>query len=187
MIKNLVIAVLLVVVVLFLFSEPTYNKGSVTIVRDTVYEQKTFTKYKKGKEIHSYTILTDSVQIPVQFTVHDTIQVLTDYMRKYAYSDTIKIDSNNIVFIQDTISQNKILGRGFSAKLSEKTIIETRTITPKVKNALYLGIITDLRQDKTIDNLGIGAIYRVKNKALIGLNLKTGQSVKYGFGFYLKL
>jgi hypothetical protein len=187
MIKNLVIAVLLVVVALFLFSEPTYNKGSVTIVRDTVYQQKTFTKYKKGNDIHSYTILTDSVQIPVQFTVHDTIEVLTDYMRKYAYSDTIKIDSNNIVFIQDTISQNKILGRGFSAKLSEKTIIETRTITPKVKNALYLGIITDFRQDKTIDNLGIGAIYRVKNKALIGLNLKTGESVKYGFGFYLKL
>ena len=187
MIKNLVIAVLLVVVALFLFSEPTYNKGSVTIVRDTVYQQKTFTKYKKGNQIHSYTILTDSVQIPVQFTVHDTIEVLTDYMRKYAYSDTIKIDSNNIVFIQDTISQNKILGRGFSAKLSEKTIIETRTITPKVKNALYLGIITDFRQDKTIDNLGIGAIYRVKNKALIGLNLKTGESVKYGFGFYLKL
>jgi hypothetical protein len=187
MIKNLVIAVLLVVVALFLFSEPTYNKGSVTIVRDTVYQQKTFTKYKKGNDIHSYIILTDSVQIPVQFTVHDTIEVLTDYMRKYAYSDTIKIDSNNIVFIQDTISQNKILGRGFSAKLSEKTIIETRTITPKVKNALYLGIITDFRQDKTIDNLGIGAIYRVKNKALIGLNLKTGESVKYGFGFYLKL
>ena len=187
MIKNLVIAVLLVVVALFLFSEPTYNKGSVTIVRDTVYQQKTFTKYKKGKDFHSYTILTDSVQIPVQFTVHDTIEILTDYMRKYAYSDTIKIDSNNIVFIQDTISQNKILGRGFSAKLSEKTIIETRTITPKVKNALYLGFTGDFRQDKTIDNLGVGLIYKVKNKALIGLNLKTGHSVKYGVGFYLKL
>ena len=183
MIKNLVIAVLLVVVVLFLFSEPKYNKSSVTIVRDTVYQQKTFTKYKKGNDIHSYTILTDSVQIPV----HDTITILTDYMRIYAYSDTIHIDTNNVVFIQDTISQNKILGRGFSAKLSEKTIIETRTITPRVKNALYLGITGDLRQDNSIDNVGIGAIYKIKNKALIGLNLKTGQSVKYGVGFYLKL
>jgi hypothetical protein len=183
MIKNLVIAVLLVVVALFLFSEPTYNKVSVTIVRDTVYQQKTFTKYKKGNDIHSYTILTDSVLIPV----HDTIKILSDYSRVYAYSDTIAIDTNNVVFIQDTISQNKILGRGFSAKLSEKTIIETRTITPKAKNALYLGITGDLRQDNSIDNVGIGAIYKIKNKALIGLNLKTGQSVKYGIGFYLKL
>ena len=183
MIKNLVIAVLLVVVVLFLFSDPTYNKATVTIVRDTVYQQKTFTKYKKGNDIHSYTILTDSVLIPV----HDTIKILSDYSRVYAYSDTIAIDTNNVVFIQDTISQNKILGRGFSAKLSEKTIIETRTITPKAKNALYLGITGDLRQDNSIDNVGIGAIYKIKNKALIGLNLKTGQSVKYGIGFYLKL
>ena len=183
MIKNFVIAVLLVVVALFLLSDPSYKGGSVTIVRDTVYQQKTFTKYKKGNDIHSYTILTDSVQIPV----HDTIKILSDYSRVYAYSDTITIDTNNVVFIQDTISQNQILGRGFSAKLSEKTIIETRTITPKVKNALYLGITTDLRQDKTIENLGIGAIYRVKNKALIGFNLKAGQSVKYGLGFYLKL
>jgi hypothetical protein len=183
MIKNLAIAILLVVVALFLFSEPKYNKGSVTIVRDTVYQQKTFTKYKKGNDIHSYTILTDSVLIPV----HDTIKILSDYSRVYAYSDTIVIDTNNVVFIQDTISQNKILGRGFSAKLSEKTIIETRTITPKTKNALYLGITGDLRQDNSIDNVGIGAIYKIKNKALIGLNLKTGQSVKYGIGFYLKL
>jgi hypothetical protein len=183
MIKNLVIAVLLVVVALFLFSDSSYNGGSVTVVRDTVYQQKTFTKYKKGNDIQSYIIVTDSVQIPI----HDTVEVLTDYMRKYAYSDTIQIDTNNVVFIQDTISQNRILGRGFSAKLSEKTIIETRTITPKVKNALYLGVTTDFRQDKTIDNLGIGAIYKVKNKALISLNLKTGQTVKYGVGFYLKL
>jgi hypothetical protein len=183
MIKNLVIAVLLVVVALFLFSEPSYNGGSVTIVRDTVYQHKTFTKYKKGNDIHSYTILTDSVQIQV----HDTIKILSDYSRVYAYSDTIAIDTNNVVFIQDTISQNRILGRGFSAKLSEKTIIETRTITPKVKNALYLGFTGDFRQDKTIDNLGVGLMYKVKNKALIGLNLKTGQSVKYGVGFYLKL
>ena len=183
MIKNIVIAILLVVVALFLFSDPSYNGGSVTIVRDTVYQQKTFTKYKKGNDIHSYTILTDSVQI----YVHDTIRILSDYNRKYAYSDTIQIDTNNVVYIQDTISQNRILGRGFSAKLSEKTIIETRTITPKVKNALYLGFTGDLRQDKSLDNLGVGLIYKVKNKALIGLNLKTGESVKYGVGFYLKL
>jgi hypothetical protein len=183
MIKNIVITILLVVVALFLFSDPSYNGNSVTVVRDTVYQQKTFTKYKKGNDIHSYTILTDSVQIPV----HDTIRILSDYSRKYAYSDTIQIDTNNIVYIQDTISQNRILGRGFSAKLSEKTIIETRTITPKVKNALYLGFTGDLRQDKSLDNLGVGLIYKVKNKALIGLNLKTGESVKYGVGFYLKL
>jgi hypothetical protein len=182
MIKNFVIAVLLVVVILFLITNPTY-KSSVIVKTDTLYQQKTFTKYKKGSDIYSYVIKTDSVFIPI----HDTIKIISDYSRVYSYLDTIRLDTNNVVFIQDTISQNKILGRGFSAKLSEKTIIETRTITPRVKNALYLGITGDLRQDKSIDNVGIGAIYKIKNKVLIGLNLKTGQSVKYGVGFYLKL
>jgi hypothetical protein len=183
MIKNLVIAILLVVVALFLLSDPSYKGSSVTIVRDTVYQQKTFTKYKKGDSIPF--VVLDTTYLIDQ--IHDTVKIISDYSRVYAYSDTIALDTNNIVYIQDTISQNKILGRGFSAKLSEKTIIETRTITPKVKNALYLGITSDLRQDKTIDNIGIGAIYKIKNRALIGFNLKTGQSVKYGVGFYLKL
>jgi hypothetical protein len=182
MIKNFVIAVLLVVVILFLITNPTY-KSSVIVKTDTLYQQKTFTKYKKGSDIYSYIIKTDSVFIPV----HDTIKIISDYSRVYSYLDTIRLDTNNVVYIQDTISQNRILGRGFSAKLSEKTIIETRTITPKVKNALYLGVLADLRQDKSLDNLGVGLIYKVKNKALIGLNLKTGESVKYGVGFYLKL
>ena len=183
MIKNLVIAILLVVVALFLLSDPSYKGSSVTIVRDTVYQQKTFTKYKEGDSIPF--VVLDTTYLIDQ--IHDTVKIISDYSRVYAYSDTIALDTNNIVYIQDTISQNKILGRGFSAKLSEKTIIETRTITPKVKNALYLGITSDLRQDKTIDNIGIGAIYKIKNRALIGFNLKTGQSVKYGVGFYLKL
>ena len=182
MIKNFVIAVLLVVVILFLITNPTY-KSSVIVKIDTLYQQKTFTKYKKGNDIYSYVIKTDSVFIPV----HDTIKIISDYSRVYSYLDTIRLDTNNVVFIQDTITQNRIIGRGFSANLSEKTIIETRTITPKPKNALYLGLLADLRQDKSLQGVGIGAMLKVKDRALIGLNLKTGQSVNYGFGFYLKL
>ena len=178
MIKNFVIAVLLVVVILFLITNPTY-KSSVIVKIDTLYQQKTFTKYKKGSDIYSYIIKTDSVFIPV----HDTIKIISDYSRVYSYLDTIRLDTNNVVFI----TQNKIIGRGFSANLSEKTIIETRTITPKPKNALYLGVLADLRQDKSLQGVGIGAMLKVKDRALIGLNLKTGQSVNYGFGFYLKL
>jgi hypothetical protein len=180
MIKNFVIAVLLVVVILFLITNPTY-KSSVIVKTDTLYQQKTFTKYKKGSDIYSYIIKTDSVFIPV----HDTIKIVSDYSRVYSYLDTIRLDTNNVVFIQDTITQNKIIGRGFSANLSEKTIIETRTITPKPKNALYLGVLADLRQDKSLQGVGIGVMLKVKDRAVIGLGFDSNNFIRTSFYFKL--
>ncbi len=180
MIKNFVIAVLLVVVILFLITNPTY-KSSVIVKTDTLYQQKTFTKYKKGSDIYSYIIKTDSVFIPV----HDTIKIVSDYSRVYSYLDTIRLDTNNVVFIQDTITQNKIIGRGFSANLSEKTIIQTRTITPKPKNALYLGVLADLRQDKSLQGVGIGLMLKVKDRALIGVGFDSNNFIRTSFYFKL--
>ena len=180
MIKNFVIAVLLVVVILFLITNPTY-KSSVIVKTDTLYQQKTFTKYKKGSDIYSYIIKTDSVFIPV----HDTIKIISDYSRVYSYLDTIRLDTNNVVFIQDTITQNRIIGRGFSANLSEKTIIETRTITPKPKNALYLGVLADLRQDKSLQGVGIGLMIKVKDRALIGVGFDSNNFIRTSFYFKL--
>ena len=180
MIKNFVIAVLLVVVILFLITNPTY-KSSVIVKTDTLYQQKTFTKYKKGSDIYSYVIKTDSVFIPV----HDTIKIISDYSRVYSYLDTIRLDTNNVVFIQDTITQNKIIGRGFSANLSEKTIIQTRTITPKPKNALYLGVLADLRQDKSLQGVGIGLMLKVKDRAVIGLGFDSNNFIRTSIYFKL--
>jgi hypothetical protein len=180
MIKNFVIAVLLVVVILFLITNPTY-KSSVIVKTDTLYQQKTFTKYKKGSDIYSYIIKTDSVFIPV----HDTIKIVSDYSRVYSYLDTIRLDTNNVVFIQDTITQNRIIGRGFSANLSEKTIIQTRTITPKPKNALYLGVLADLRQDKSLQGVGIGLMLKVKDRALIGVGFDSNNFIRTSFYFKL--
>jgi hypothetical protein len=180
MIKNFVIAVLLVVVILFLITNPNY-KSSVIVKTDTLYQQKTFTKYKKGSDIYSYIIKTDSVFIPV----HDTIKIISDYSRVYSYLDTIRLDTNNVVFIQDTITQNRIIGRGFSANLSEKTIIETRTITPKPKNALYLGLLADLRQDKSLQGVGIGLMLKVKDRALIGVGFDSNNFIRTSFYFKL--
>ena len=180
MIKNFVIAVLLVVVILFLITNPTY-KSSVIVKIDTLYKQKTFTKYKKGSDIYSYIIKTDSVFIPV----HDTIKIISDYSRVYSYLDTIRLDTNNVLFIQDTITQNRIIGRGFSANLSEKTIIETRTITPKPKNALYLGLLADLRQDKSLQGVGIGLMLKVKDRALIGVGFDSNNFIRTSFYFKL--
>jgi hypothetical protein len=183
MIKNLVIAVLLVVVALFLFTQPSYIDSTPIIKIDTFYKDTTIEKWYKGDSI-PYKVI-DTFRPENQKI--DTNEILKKYFELKVYSDTIRIDTNNYVYLLDTISKNSIIGRSFIGHFTEKTIDKTTYIERQTKNALYVGFLTDFRADRTLDGIGIGAMFRVKNKALIGLNIKSGQSVKYGIGFYLKL
>lgn len=160
----------------------------VSVKTDTVYKTNTSTRWMKGKDIPYVIIATDTVRDSVRFFVHDTVQILTDYMRTYAYSDTINVDSNTFV-INDTISQNKIQSRGFEAKITEKTILTTITKTPKAKNTLYLGFRGDLSESNGLEVLSPGIVLNVKNKALIGLNVDLGLNgqIRFGAGIYFKI
>ena len=175
MIKNLIIILLLGIVILLLFTAPKYSKDTITIKKDTIFNVKTLTKYKKGDSIPYKIIVQDSVQIPV----HDTIRIINEHLQIKAYSDTIKIDSNTF-YIQDTITQNKIIGRGFEAKLQEKTIYITKTIKPKTE--FLIG--GDLRNFNNVLGASIGLGLKVPNKGLIIVNYGTQG---YSLGYYKKL
>ena len=157
-----------------------------SVKTDTVYQTKVTTKWKQGKDI-PYVII-DSVHDSVRLFVHDTIRIVSDYMRIYAYSDTINVDSNTFV-ISDTISQNMIQSRRFEAKITEKTILTTITKEAKAKNTLYLGFRGDLSGSNGLEVLSPGIVLNVKNKALMGLNIDLGLNgqIRYGAGIYFKI
>ena len=159
-----------------------------SIKTDTVYKTNVSTRWKQGKDIPYVIIATDTVHDSVRYLVHDTIRIMTDYMRTYAYSDTINVDSNTFV-INDTISQNKIQSRGFEAKITEKTILTTINKTAKAKNTLYLGFRGDLSGSNGLEVLSPGIMLNAKNKALIGLNVDLGlnKQIRYGLGVYFKI
>jgi hypothetical protein len=167
-----------------------HSSGAVieSIKTDTVYQTNVTTRWKQGKDIPYVIIATDTVTDSVQYTIHDTVRIISDYMRTYAYSDTINVDSNTFV-INDTISQNKIQSRGFEAKITEKTILTTITKTAKAKNSLYLGFRGDLSQSNGLEVLSPGIVLNAKNKALIGLNVDLGlnRQIRYGLGVYFKI
>ena len=175
MTKNLLIIVLIGVVLILLFTSPKYSKDTITIKTDTIINVKTLTKYKKGDSIPYKIIQLDSVQIPV----HDTILIVNEYSQAKAYSDTINLDSNTF-YIQDTITQNKIIGRGFTAKLQEKTIYITKTLKPKTE--FLIG--GEIRNFNNVLGASIGVGIKVPNKGLILLNYGTQG---YSVGFYKKL
>jgi len=181
MYKNIVIAILVIIVFLFIKDKSEYiGQPSVIIDTDTVYQQKTFTKFIKGKSI-PFVVLDTIYNID---EVHDTITIVKDYNQVKAYADTIKIDSLGIAYIYDTISQNKIQGRGFSANFNLPTITITKVITPKPKSEVYLGVLGDLRAFDNKVGLGLGLGYKTAKNGLFTINATTNH---YSLGYYIKL
>jgi len=193
-IKDILLVAIVFVLWLLFFRDAKYigkadfsdmrNYRKLVEVHDTVFQEKTLTRYKQGKDIQSYIILTDTVE----HIVHDTVKFLNDYFAVKAYVDTIKKDSNTFV-ITDTISQNKILSRSFTANLTEKTIVTKQLYVEKPKNTLYLGFRGDFRPSDGLQVVSPSLMLNAKNKALIGLSLDLYKN--YGIGYsgslYLKI
>jgi hypothetical protein len=177
--KDVVIVLLVAVLIFFIGSEARYTKSEPVIVSDTVYQQKTFTKFIKGKSIPF--VVLDTIYIIDRVT--DTITIVKDYNQVKVYSDTMRIDSLGYAYIQDTISQNKIQGRGFSANFNLPTITITKLIEQKSKNQLYLGFIGDLKHSN--GQIGIGGSIALKT-AKNTLYTATATMNGYSFGYYKK-
>jgi len=181
MAKNLLILALLIVLFFFMFSNPKQVEDKVITKIDTLEVHHDTTIYKKGKNI-LYKVL-DSIYLIDTFPVHDTAYIVKDYKEIKAYSDILRIDTDNYVYIKDTISQNKILGRGYDAHFVQKTITITHDIYHKPKNELYLGLIGDLRRFDNRIGVGVGINYKKQNESYI-INYTTNQ---ISVGLYKKL
>jgi hypothetical protein len=177
--KEIVIVLLTAVLIFFVASDARYTKSEPVIVTDTVYQQKTFTKFIKGNSIPF--VVLDTIYLID--SIKDTITIVKDYNQVKVYSDTMRIDSLGYAYIQDTISQNKIQGRGFSANFNLPTITITKLIEQKSKNQLYLGFIGDLKHSN--GQIGIGGSIALKT-AKNTLYTATATMNGYSFGFYKK-
>jgi hypothetical protein len=177
--KEVVIVLLVAVLIFFIGSDARYTKVEPIVKSDTVYQQKTFTKFIKGNSIPF--VVLDTIYIVDRVT--DTITIVKDYNQVKVYSDTMRIDSIGYAYIQDTISQNKIQGRGFSANFNLPTITIHKLIEQKSKNELYLGFIGDLKHSN--GQIGIGGSIALKT-AKNTLYTATATMNGYSFGYYKK-
>jgi len=176
-----IITAILIIAVLVLVLEPKKETKPIVITKyDTIVEVKNIVKYKRGESI-PFVVLDTIVKID---EVHDTIRIMSDYSRVYAYYDTLKLDSLQYVYVSDTISQNKILGRGYGGHFVEKTIrIETTKIMPP-KFAVYWGVLGDYREfDKKV-GFGFGLAFKMPKNGLFTIGATTNQ---YSIGIYKKL
>ena len=191
-VKNNILFIAIMLLVLWLYFllkpkqvdtafDPSKYKKVITI-HDTMYKNMYINMYKKGDSI-PYKVL-DTIYTHIS----DTIRIVYDYNQVKAYSDTIKKDSN-IFVIDDTISQNRIISRGFKAKITEKTILTKEFYAEKPKYTLFWGIRGDFRPSNSLEVLSPSLMLNAKNKALIGFSVDISKNYNVGYSgsVYLKL
>lgn len=175
--REILLTLAIIVLIVVIGKNSTNRESNPIIITDTVYQEKTFTKYIKGKSI-PFVVLDTIYKIDI-----DTITIVKDYNQVKIYSDTMRIDSLGYAYIQDTISHNSIIGRSFMAQISEKVIYKTIYNDRKPKNELYLGFIGDLRHDNGQFGVGGSIGLKTAKNSLITLNATMNG---YSFGYYKK-
>jgi hypothetical protein len=176
--KNIAIAILVVIVLLEYFNPGGKMPGRKIIIEGKAYEVikhdidtidivKTKVVTKKGEDIYHETI--KEVIIP---TIVDTQALLQDFFAKNIYKDTLQLpDSLGTIAMIDTITQNKILGRTFNASVKQRTIKETTIVKELPKTKLFYGFESGFNKADVVSHLGFGVLVNTKKDKMFHLGL----------------
>ena len=197
--KNIAIVALIIFVLLQWFNPGDILPGKKVFIAGKAYEVikheidtidivKTKVVTKKGEDIYHETIVEKEVIIP---TVIDTMALLKDYYSKVLYKDTLVLpDSLGIVALNDTISQNKILGRTFNASVKQRTIKETTIVKELPKTKLFYGLEGGFNKADFVSSVGAGVLINTKKDKIyqlgLGVTNQTTDGVNGGFTPYVR-
>ena len=197
--KNIAIAALIIFVLLQWFNPGDILPGKKVFIAGKAYEVikheidtidivKTKVVTKKGEDIYHETIVEKEVIIPA---VIDTMALLKDYYSKVLYKDTLVLpDSLGIVALNDTISQNKILGRTFNASVKQRTIKETTIVKELPKTKIFYGLEGGFNKADVVSSVGAGVLINTKKDKIyqlgLGVNNKTTDGTTGAFSPYIR-
>ena len=197
--KNIAIVALIIFVLLQWFNPGDILPGKKVFIAGKAYEVikheidtidivKTKVVTKKGEDIYHETIVEKEVIIPA---VIDTMALLKDYYSKVLYKDTLVLpDSLGIVALNDTISQNKILGRTFNASVKQRTIKETTIVKELPKTKLFYGLEGGFNKADFVSSVGAGVLINTKKDKIyqlgLGVTNQTTDGTNGGFTPYVR-
>jgi len=181
MYKNILIIVLVFIIFLMTKSAISLKDIQPTIIEkiDTLRQDTIIFKWKKGKDIVHDTTIYDTTIRFVDVDV-DTNAILKDFFAKNVFKDTLVLPEG-IVALKDTISENKIFGRSYDAKITQKTIVKVREIRTIIapKGALYWGFM-GTKQDQKY-GFGAGVMYKSANKGILQFNITNNNQMQLGY------
>jgi hypothetical protein len=186
MIKNIIIALLVILCLLEFINPKGIMPHRTFTVRDTVgYEVPVHDTV--GVEVPVEVQVPVEVEKPVPYAVHDTLlqkvdtnNIVNQYLdSKNIFTNTFKLTANQgSITIVDTISKNKIIGRKYLPKITPR--IDTLRLPALFKREVFVGIDTRLDKPNLIQLLGLGIIYKTKENMIYKIDIGVQNNVTEG-------
>ena len=179
-VKNLLIAILFIVIVGYLIKDcsnvPDIQEPQIII--DTVFKE---VNHETKVYVPKWRTKVETVEIPYQINApeipFDTAALLKDYFSKYAIIDTVKLpygDSTNREFgygiIYDTISENAIIARQIKWHYKIPIITHTIIIPPKPVAQVYVGAIANVNSVQILSSAAGSILYKTKRDHIYSFN-----------------
>jgi len=167
-VRHFIILALLIVIVVLLKSDNAVKPRE--IVREIPSEPIHDTvpiEIEVPYEIQGDVVYRDTViYVPTLVNV-DTAAILQNYLVTNSFIDTIKLNNNQgFVYLDQTVSQNKITARKWSATIKPKIVREPAPEPPPIRNQVFFGVNGALSKEDYVNSLGMGVILKTKKDHL---------------------
>jgi hypothetical protein len=166
-IRHFIIATLLIVIVVLFKSDNTVTKEVVREVPSEPIHDTVSVEIEVPYEIEGDVVYRDTViYVPTLVNV-DTAAILQNYLVTNSFIDTIKLNNNQgFVYLDQTVSQNKITARKWSATIKPKIVREPAPEPPPIRNQVFFGVNGALSKEDYVNSLGMGVILKTKKDHL---------------------
>lgn len=196
-IKTLLIIALIIIIVLMRSCDGSGSKPGETInidgkkyevlkhTIDTVIVPHDTIVYRKGKDIYHKVPVYQVVPINV-----DTLAILKDFYAKRVYIDTLRLsDSLGYIVVNDTISENSLLGRLWTAQVNNTTIKEQIIVKELPKNQVYIGLVGGFDKVNIVNFAGPSLVLKTKTDKIysVGVGYAGSGAVSIQGGIYWKI
>ena len=158
-IRHIVILLMLGVIIFLHFFVPPQIQIEEKLIYDTIPEEVPY-------EVEVEKI----VEVPAPTPLVDTASILKNFYLKNFVQDTITLSNNQgVIYLFDTISQNNVVARKFTANIKPKIVREPAPEPPKVRNQVYVGLNGALSHQDWVNSLGTSILLKTKDDKIFQL------------------
>lgn len=167
-VRHFIILALLIVIVVLLKSDNAVKPREIVKeipsepIHDTVPIEIEVPYEIQGDVVYRDTV----IYVPILVNV-DTAAILQNYLVTNSFIDTIKLNNNQgFVYLNQTVSENKITSRKWTATIKPKIVREPAPEPPPIRNQLFFGVNGALSKEDYVNSLGMGVILKTKKDHL---------------------